>query len=264
VTGASRSHLATYADLLGSVVDEARLHFQPEGLSSSAVDPANVAQIHLELSSEAFDGYETDDETMGLNLRHFDGVLDVEATDGVSQTPGREDPAVSLRHDRSRAKLMVQIGDIEYTHANISTDSIRREPDQIDLDLITSVVMEPCRLKAIFQYADQVSDHVDLGFNHAEREFYASAEGSTDDVEHRVDADDLLSVTSEGDAHSIFALDYLKSIQDAIPEGVPVTLKLGKEFPMVMEFPFAPRGGESAQYHGSATYMVAPRVQSDG
>ena len=37
----------TYLDTLGAVVDEARIHFNDEGVSSTVVDPANVAVVGL-------------------------------------------------------------------------------------------------------------------------------------------------------------------------------------------------------------------------
>ena len=64
------------------------------------------------------------------------------------------------------------------------------------------------------------------------------------------------ALLSAGEARSLFSLDYLNDMNKAIPSDAEVTTELGEEFPVKMHFDFA-------EGDGHATFMLAPRIQSD-
>jgi proliferating cell nuclear antigen len=100
-----------------------------------------------------------------------------------------------------------------------------------------------------------VSDHIALGVDADAEHFYVDAEGDTDDVHLELDREDLIDLQA-GDAHSLFSLDYLQDMNRAIPKDAEVTMELGEEFPIKMHF-------DIAEGEGAATYLLAPRIQSD-
>jgi len=100
-----------------------------------------------------------------------------------------------------------------------------------------------------------VSDHIALRVDPDDEAFYIEAEGDTDDVDLKLDSDDLIDLTA-GAADSLFSLDYLKDMNKAIPKAAEVTTELGEEFPVKLHYEFA-------EALGQVTYMLAPRIQSD-
>ena len=74
-------------------------------------------------------------------------------------------------------------------------------------------------------------------------------------VHLELDDDDLVDLVA-GPAASLFSLDYLQDMDRAIPKDAEVTLELGEEFPMKLHF-------DIAEGKGAATYMLAPRIQSN-
>ena len=56
-------------DTLGVVVEDARFDFGEDGLEIRVVDPSHVAMIRMKIDSAAFDTWELDETSLGLELR---------------------------------------------------------------------------------------------------------------------------------------------------------------------------------------------------
>jgi len=58
-----------------------------------------------------------------------------------------------------------------------------------------------------------------------------------------------------GEAKSLFSIEYLKSINKAIPKTAEIVIELGESFPIKIHF--------ATDSGVDVTYMLAPRIQSD-
>ncbi|MFC7029407.1 hypothetical protein ACFQH8_21960 [Halomicroarcula sp. GCM10025710] len=76
--------LKNFVSTLRVIVDEAKLTVGPDGITSRAVDPANVAMYDL-LSAAAFESYESSDGLLGVNLERFESVLKLAKKDDLVQ-----------------------------------------------------------------------------------------------------------------------------------------------------------------------------------
>jgi proliferating cell nuclear antigen len=237
------------SETLGSVsvlVDECKIHCDEGGLEIRAVDPANVGMVDLRLEASAFESYEADGGLIGVDLARLEDIV------GMADAG----QLVDLELDTETRKLHIRIDGLEYTLALIDPDSIRGEPDIPDLDLPAEFVIEGRDIDRAVTAADMVSDHVALGVHADDGGFYVDAEGDTDDVHLELGPDDLIAMEADGDAHSLFSLDYLQDMNRAIPSDAEVTVRLGEEFPVRMNFAIA-------EGLGDVTYLLAPRIQSD-
>jgi proliferating cell nuclear antigen len=241
----SADTLGTALDSVSALVDECKIRLGEEEFSIRAVDPANVGMVDLTLSASAFESYEADGGTIGVNLSRLEDIV------GMADAG----QLVDLELDEETRKLTIRLDGLKYTLALIDPDSIREEPDIPDLDLPARVVLEGRDVNRAVKAADMVSDHIALGVDTAEEQFYVEAEGDTDDVNFKLDREDLIDLTP-GEAHSLFSLDYLKEMNKAVPTDGEVTVDLGEEFPVKLHF-------EIAEGEGNVTYMLAPRIQSD-
>jgi proliferating cell nuclear antigen len=242
---ASADVLKSTLDCVSVLVEECKIRIDEDGLTVRAVDPANVGMVDLSLSAEAFESFEADEGTIGVNLSRLSDIV------GMADS----DQLVELDLDEETRKLHIQIDGLEYTLALIDPGSIRQEPDIPDLDLPAEIVVEGRDIHRAVTAADMVSDHIALGVDADDEHFYIDAEGDTDDVHFQLDRADLIDLTA-GDAHSLFSLDYLKDMNKAIPKDAEVTIDLGEEYPVKFHF-------DIAEGMGSVTYMLAPRIQSD-
>ena len=227
------------------LVDECKLRLDSDSFRIRAVDPANVGMVDLELSPSAFVSYESDGVVLGINLSRLSDITNI----------ARSDENIDLDFDEEAQKLTIRAGGLRYTLALIDPASIRKEPDLPDLDLPAKVVIEGRSLDQGIKAADMVSDHIALGVDPDSKTFYIRAKGDTDDVQLELKQDEVISL-QPALAHSLFSLDYFKDMNKAIPKSTPVTLSIGEEYPIQINFPIADGNGQ-------VTYLLAPRIQSD-
>ena len=241
----SADTLKNALDSVSVLVDECKIRLNEEEFAIRAVDPANVGMVDLSLAAAAFESYEADGGVIGVNLGRLEDIAGMANSGDL----------IHLELDEETRKLHIQIDGLSYTLALIDPDSIRQEPDIPDLDLSAEIILEGSQLSRGITAADMVSDHIALRVDPDDEAFYIEAEGDTDDVDLKLDSDDLIDLTA-GTADSLFSLDYLKDMNKAIPKAAEVTTELGEEFPVKLHYEF----GEGL---GQVTYMLAPRIQSD-
>lgn len=240
------STLSTALDPVTALVEECKIRLDDDGLSITAVDPANVGMIDMEINTHAFESYDADGATLGINLDRLTDVLSMADSGDL----------VHVALNEETRKLDIDIGGLSYTLALIDPDSIRQEPDIPDLDLPATIILEGEQISRGVTAADLCSDHVTLQAAADDETFYINAEGDTDDVSLALGDDDLLSANVDESCESMFSLDYLTDMERAMPSDVEVSLLLGSEVPVKMRYSLA--DGDV-----SVVNMLAPRISSE-
>ncbi|MGC9309551.1 MAG: hypothetical protein ACP5D2_02530, partial [Candidatus Nanoarchaeia archaeon] len=62
-------------NIISEVVSEVRLKMLEDGMSITAVDPANVAMVIFKLPKEVFSQYDVNQEVLGVNLDDLKRIL---------------------------------------------------------------------------------------------------------------------------------------------------------------------------------------------
>jgi proliferating cell nuclear antigen len=148
----------------------------------------------------------------------------------------------------------VAVTGLEFQMACLDPATIRSEPTLPELELPASVTVDRDTLRQGVKAADLVADHVGLRIDPDEEVFRIDAEGDTDSVDFRIDADDWEAVTL-AEASSLFSLDYMKKIVRTIPAGTAVTIDFGTEFPAMLSY-------DIGDGDGSMIRMLAPRIET--
>ena len=229
-------------ETVSTLVDESRLRFNPDGISINAVDPSNVAMVSLELQKEAFITYECDEGEIGLDLIKFSNILSMADSGGI----------ILMEIDEKSHKLKIEMDGLKYLISLLDPSSIRKEPKVPNLELPCQVEITGAVLKTAIKASDKISDHISFivdGDN-----FVMEAEGDTDRVRMEFEKDELLGIIG-GSASSLFSLDYLSDMNKAISKIPQITLKLGNEYPLKIDF-------KIADGYGSVGYLLAPRIES--
>ncbi|RNI13790.1 DNA polymerase sliding clamp [Methanohalophilus sp. RSK] len=228
---------------LSVLVDEARVHISPEGIGVKAVDPANVAMVSFELQADAFDEYQAEESEIGLDLTR---VLDIL---GVAEKTDK----VRMKLEEDSRKLSISIGGISYTLTLLDPSTIRAEPRIPQLELPAEIVVNGKGFSRTIKAAEKISDHMSMGVEG--ETFFLEAEGDTDRMRQEMPRDELISITP-GPARSLFSLDYLSDIAKPASKSNEVTLQIGNDFPIKINFEIA--GGR-----GKVGYLLAPRIESE-
>ncbi len=235
--------LKTVLDAVQTLVDEVKIQVTPEGLGLKAVDPAHVAMVDLSLGKGAFVEYSGDDLEMGIDLDKLKDILKL-ASSG-------EEIAMEYKEDTHR--LVFKIGHITRRMALVDTTNMG-DPKVPNLNLPSKVTILAGELQQGIKASEAVSDHIALV---ATRDaFELVADGDTDQVHLNLDGDDIIKIESPEESRSLFSLDYFANMAKVVKGGDTITLNLGTDYPVKMEFDIANGGGH-------ITYLLAPRIESD-
>jgi proliferating cell nuclear antigen len=235
--------LKTVLDAVQTLVDEARIVVTAEGISLKAVDPAHVAMVELSLGKRAFESYKGGDVEMGVDLDKLKDILKLASSGDI----------IGLDYKEDSHKLVFKIGHITRRMALVDTSSMN-EPKVPNLNLPCKVTLTAGELQQGIKASEAVSDHIALSANGDA--FELSAEGDTDQVHLSLSGDDLIKIESPEPARSLFSLDYLANMSKVVKGSDPVTLNLGTDYPVKIEFDIADGAGH-------ITYLLAPRIESE-
>lgn len=233
-----------YLDAVHALTDEARIHMSPNGLTTKAVDAANVAMVHADLSREAFTDKPERAVTIGAKVFKLAAVLNDDAD------------SYELEFDAERRKLTIRDGERYYTHATMDPDALRMEPDIQDMNLPFKATVNSETVRETIHFFDEFSHHARIGYDSVEGCFWMEAveNDGTDDGGLSIPRADLPAVDRNGEADSIFSLDYFTSLLEGVPEDVLTYIEVGEAFPMRLSF---------ALPAGEVEYMQAPRIDNE-
>jgi proliferating cell nuclear antigen len=229
-------------DAVSSLVDEVKFSLSEKGLELKAVDPANVAMVSLVVRPDAFDYFKATTSEIGIDLVRLSDVLSM-ADKGEN---------IQLELDEENHKLKIGVGSLSYTLSLIDPTAIKKEPRIPELDLPAHVTLPGSELRRAVKAAEKVSDHVILGVS--DESFYMEAKGDIDSLKLKIPGTELLGM-KPGEARSLFSLDYLEDMSKAIGKANEVTLEMGIDYPLRVNFKL----GQSIDI----SYLLAPRIEQE-
>ena len=235
--------LKEFVDVLSTLVDETKVNATKEGISVRAVDPAHVAMVDLSLDSAAFESYKSDDQELGLDLDKVKEVLRLAKMGDV----------IDLRYDEDKNKLVLIVGNITRRMALVDTAGMS-DPKVPNLNLPAKLTIRVEELRQGIRASENVSDHIALTVS--PEGFTMQGEGDTDSVDLKLGKDFLDELDSKEQVRSMFPLDYFANMIKAITSAPSVTMYLGNDYPVKLEFAIG--GGK-----GKVKYLLAPRIESD-
>jgi len=243
------STLRACVETITAIVDEGKLRITEEGLKLRAVDPANVAMISFVLQRDAFDDFrfsvESEGDTeieIGMDFMKLIGIL------GIG---GRED--VELKLDENAQKLYTRMGSLDYTLSLLDPSSLRKEPKVPELEFPAKVIIETEEFRRTIRAAEKIGENIVLGVDG--EEFYMEAEGEMDKLRLGLGKEQLIDLTPET-VSSLYSLEYIASMSKGISHAENITLNLGKNYPLQMDFALA-------EGKVKVSYLLAPRIESE-
>lgn len=234
--------LKEVVDVISTLVDEAKFNAGKESLVVKAVDPAHVAMVDLTLAREAFESYKADDVELGLDMDKMKEVLKL----------SRAGEVLALSQDEEKNRLVVHVGNITRRMSLVDTAGMS-DPKVPNLNLPAKIRVRTEELRQGIRASESVSDHIALiatpdGFE-------ILSEGDTDSVNLKLPKDMLDELVCKEKARSLFPLDYFANMIKAISTAPTVTMYMGNDYPVKLEFDIA--GGK-----GQVKYLLAPRIES--
>lgn len=225
--------------IISELVTEVRLKFSKEGISLTAIDPANVAMIYFKIPSDLFTEFLLEkDEELGLNLNNLKAILR-RCKPGASLSLEKHENLLKLGiQDRIKRDFSLALIDIDHEEkplpkwefnsvVHINSDSF------VEVIEDCAVVSDACTF-----IAEPTKFIVEAhGLNSARAEF------SSDEAE-----------IHSGNSLARFSLDYLGKFIKGAKVSTRATISFSDNHPMRLDF------------HTGAvvlSFVLAPRVEQE-
>lgn len=230
-------------DVISALVDEAKFNIKSDGVSLRAVDPAHVAMLDLMIKKKAFDEYKAKECELGVDIDKLKDVLKLAG-------PG---DFFNIEHDEDKNRLILDVGNITRRMALVDTAGMS-DPKVPNLNLPAKLIVDANELRRGLRAAEAVSDHVALIAS--PDGFEMVSEGDTDSVNLKLPKALLKELDCKENQRSLFSLDYFSTMIKAIGSAPEVTMYIGTDYPINLEFSIA-------EGNGQVKYLLAPRIESE-
>ncbi len=272
-----------FIKIVGAVVDEFRLQISKDGWKVVAVDKANVAMVFVNLPKDSFLSYEfgSDNWTSSID-GHPTGVLEENIAVGIDvekieqffggmtkkvelvldeELHGYVEFTFSMAPEKHCGKYQVELkqGMFSRTILLLPEKEIRKSPENITFKLDYKLQIGTLEFRRIIEKAAEISDYINLGFRREEESSVIFTASTVDgdefpwDAAKRISNWEALSDKARTNSRSLFSLDYLLDIIEALPD--KVWLHIGQDKPGTLSFGL----GQT----GSVEYWLAPRIKSE-
>jgi len=235
--------LKTILDAVSTLVDEAKIQVTADGINLKAVDPAHVAMVDLSIGKKAFQEYKATDMDLGIDLDKLKDIL---------KLAGGQD-LIDIEYKEDSHRLVFKIGNITRRMALVDTANLG-DPKVPNLNLPNQVTVLAGELQQGIKASEAVSDHIAL-VAHG-KSFELIADGDTDQVHLSLSDGQLIKIQAPDKSRSLFSLDYFSNMSKVVKATDAVTLHLGSDYPVKIEFDIADGAGH-------ITYLLAPRIESE-
>ncbi len=225
--------------IISELVVEVRLKVTKEGLSVTAIDPANVAMVYFKMPAELFSQFELErEEVLGINLENLRAVLR-RCKPGSSLLLNKLDNILQISiHDKVKRDFSLALIDIHSDDKDLPTWEFKSVV-KMDADAFAEVIEDGLVV------ADACTFHAEpnkftveaSGLNSARAEF------SSEEIE-------IYSDTSR----ARFSLEYLNKFIKGTKISNRVTLSFSDNHPMRVDFPTG---------NVMLSFVLAPRIEQD-
>jgi len=230
-------------ETLSVVVEDARFDFGENGLQVRVVDPSHVAMIQMDIDAAAFDTWELDTTSLGLEIRKIKELVSL----------GGPTDLIEMAYGDETGVLTVNLGKIDRNIRPLD-NSTMTPPTLPALELPCKVTISGADFTQALRAARQVGDLVNFSID--ENSFTVHVQGSTDSVTVAFDKEELQHIECDGPARSQYSLTYLVPLSKIFGNLQSVEIGFGENYPLSMSFSFHDGAAE-------IQYFLAPRVEND-
>ncbi|MDE1820113.1 MAG: DNA polymerase sliding clamp [Euryarchaeota archaeon] len=240
----ARVRMEVLRELVGVVstlVPEMKLVVSKDGVEVKAVDPSHVAMLVAKLKKEAFEEFQGDTTEIGLDLEKVREVLAL----------ARPGDVLDVTFDAGKGKLVVSVGKLSRMMSVVDPAGIS-QPKVPSVNPTAKVVLKIDELRQGIRGSESISDHVTLSLDH--ENFTLHSEGENDQVNLKIGKEALTLLDAKEPVKSMYPLDFFSNMVKSITSAEEVTMALGTQYPLRLDFSLA--GGR-----GDAQFLLAPRVE---
>ena len=234
--------LTKIIEIIFELVTEVRIKVNEQGMSITAMDPANVSMVNFKISKDAFSQFETDDEVLGINLENLKQIL---KRCGVksSLTLEKEENMLKFQiQDRIKRNFTLNLIDVDSEDIDFDEKTSKMEFSSLveldSSDLIASI--EDCGI-----VADSCSFIIENGKFIIEAKSLNSARSEFSETEAKMQAENCKAK---------FSLEYLQKFMKGAKLCEKTILHFAEDHPLKVDF---------KDSNMELNFILAPRVENE-
>jgi len=235
--------LREMVEVISTLVSEVKLGISKDGVEIKAVDPSHVAMLVLKLNKNVFEEFTGEPTEIGLDVEKVKEVLRL-------CKPG---DVLDLQYDGGKNRLVLHVGKVT-RHMSVVDPAGITDPKVPNVSPPGVAVVKMEELRQGIRGSESISDHVTITLD-AEG-FTMHSEGETDRVDLKLPKEALKRLEAKETVKSMYPLDFFSNMVKSITSSDEVTLFVGNEYPLKIEFKVAGDKGEGR-------FLLAPRVEED-
>jgi proliferating cell nuclear antigen len=235
--------LREIVEVISTLVSEVKLSISKDGIEVKAVDPSHVAMLVLKLNKSAFETFTGEPTEIGVDVEKLKEMLRL-------AKPG---DVIDLQYDGGKSRLVVSVGKVTRQMSVVDPAGIT-DPKVPNVTPPGLVVVKMEELRQGIRGSESIADHVTLTV--APEGFTMHSEGETDRVDLKIPKESLSKLEVKESVRSMYPLDFFSSMVKSITTSEEVTLHVGNEYPLKIEF-------NVANGVGDGRYLLAPRVEEE-
>lgn len=224
------------------LAENCRLEFLDDSLYIPAIDKSQTANVDVYLETSAFNGYQTDGEVIGIEIKRLKQILKHSPKDG--------DINFYLEEESRRFILDIEGQKFNLSLVDISSIATTAIPSVEDVPIIR---LQNSNFINSVEAANILSDDVDLRFD--EEVFIIEAKGDKDSTTKRFSGEEI-TIENQGLGEATFSLDFLTILTDALPSDGEIRIHLPYERPALFEY-------NILNGNGTVEYLQAPRIKPE-
>jgi len=237
-----QKRLETFCAVMSAMVLECRLKINKDGITTRAVDTANVAMVQAILPNTSFREFTVDPCEVGMDVLKWKGALNVMKPDEI----------VSIEVPKT-GRITISGGGYDYKINPLDCNTVRKDPNVPGFNLPCTLSVSGKEFAEAIKALSIISDKVRLSITGKTLEL--SAEGDTDALKKEIDGTMPDGKKNEIAAISLFSLDYMRDMtKGPMKNAEIVTISLGIDHPVRFDFEVEGTG---------ASVIIAPRIEQE-
>jgi len=230
--------LARMIEIISELVTEVRVKVNEQGLSITAMDPANVSMVHFTIPKSSFSEFESDEETLGVNLDSLKRILKRTGTNSSLLIEKKDNILHIQIQDRIKRNFDLSLIEIETEEKTMPNLEFSSKVDLKSQDFVDSI--EDCIV-----VSDACSFIVQDGKFIVEAKGLNSARSEFSGDEAKIQAENC---------KSRYSLEYIQKFIKASKVFDTTSLRFANDHPLMVDF---------KNDFTELSFLLAPRVETD-
>jgi proliferating cell nuclear antigen len=234
--------LTKIVEIIFELVTEVRIKVNDQGMSITAMDPANVSMVNFKISKDAFSQFEVGEEVLGINLENLKQILK-RCSVKSSLTLEKEENMLKFQiSDRVKRNFTLNLIDVDSEDIDFTEKTSRMEFSSLveldSADLVSSI--EDCGI-----VADSCAFIIEDGKFIVEAKSMNSARSEFSESEARMQAENCKAK---------YSLEYLSKFMKGAKLCEKTILHFAEDHPLKIDF---------KDSNMELNFILAPRVENE-